>query len=194
MQPALEFILAHSPVLRAYRGVVEAYTPPGSTWGRVLEYTSVYGRAGAGGTDFMSGEEEPFVLQAGVQLNIPLASTRERREQALKAVEEVRAIEEARGKALGDLASLRQQEADLAAVEARLRFYGDKSTWLQERVETGYEEVPALWDIGQRLTEERAAAERLRAAVAAQRHQVAHQAGARWADLLAYLEGKSGLR
>jgi hypothetical protein len=45
---ALDFIMAHNPLLRAYRVVTTEYTPPDSTWDRVLEYTSVYGRAKAG--------------------------------------------------------------------------------------------------------------------------------------------------
>ena len=192
-QRVLEYIMAHSPLLRAYRVVTTEYTPKESTWDRVLEYTSVYGRAGAGGTDFISGEDDPFVLQAGVQINIPIASTKERREQALKAVEETRAIDEIRGKALADIARLRQHEADLAASEQRLEFYEDKSGWLQKRQKKGYEDLSVLWDIGQKLNEERAAAERLRVLVASQRYQVANYAGERWEELLGYLEGKAEL-
>ena len=54
---------------------------------------SAYGRAGVGGTDFLTGDEQPFTLQAGVQISIPLASTKERREHALKMVEETRAMD-----------------------------------------------------------------------------------------------------
>ncbi len=189
-QQALDFIMAHNPLLRAYRVVTTEYTPKDSTWDRVMEYTSVYGRAGAGGTDF---RDQPFVLQAGVQISIPIASTKERRERAQKAVEEIRAIDEIRGKVLSDIAQLRQHEADLEASERRLKFYEDKSGWLQKRQKQGYEDVAVLWDIGQKLNEERAAAERLRVLVGSQRYQVANYAGERWEALLGYLEGKAGL-
>ncbi|MEA3278163.1 MAG: hypothetical protein U9Q81_23325 [Pseudomonadota bacterium] len=59
-------------------------------------------------------------LQAGVQINIPLASTKERREHALKMVEETRAMDGLRSKVLADIASLRQHEAGLEAPETRL--------------------------------------------------------------------------
>ena len=189
-QRVLDFIMAHNPVLRAYHLVTAEYTPPRGTLGRVLEHTSVYGRAGAGGTDF---RDEPLVIQAGVQINIPFAATKEKREFALKAVEETRAIDEVRGKALADIARLRQHEADLRAADTRLKFYEDKSGWLQQRVEAGYEEVDALWTLGQKLNEERATAQRLRTLVATQRYQVAHYAGERWQPLLAYLEGRAEL-
>ena len=65
---------------------------------------------------------------------VPLTSTKERREQAMKAVEETRAMDEIRGKALIDIARLRQHEADLSAAETRLKFYEDKSGRLQQRV------------------------------------------------------------
>ena len=125
------FILVHNTLLRAYRVVTEEYTPPGGVMDRVKQYTSLYGRAGAGGTDYI---DQPFVIQAGIQIVIPLTSTKERREQAMKAVEETRAMDEIRGKALADIAKLRQHEADLSAAETRLKFYEDKSGWLQKRV------------------------------------------------------------
>ena len=65
---------------------------------------------------------------------VPLTSTKERCEQAMKAVEETRAMDEIRGKALADIAKLRQHEADLAAAETRLKFYEDKSGRLQKGV------------------------------------------------------------
>lgn len=189
-QNVLVFILAHSPMLRAYHQVTTRYTPPDSAWEQVLQHASLYGRAGTGGTDY---RDTNVLLQAGVQIAIPLSSVREQREQALKAVEEVRAIEEIRGKVLADIGQLRQQEVDLKATETRTGFYEKKSDWLQERVTAGYEDTPALWDIGQRLTEERSTTERLRALVASQRYRVAQYAGDQWAELLAYLEGKAAL-
>jgi len=52
--------------------------------GRMREHTSAYGRLGVGGADFLSGADEPFVLQAEAQINIPLALTTERWEHALR--------------------------------------------------------------------------------------------------------------
>ena len=189
-QQVLEFVLAHSPLLRAYHQVTTRYSPPDSAWEQVLQHSSLYGRAGTGGTDY---RDNSVVLQAGVQIAIPLASIREQREQALKAVEEIRAIDEVRGKVLADIGQLRQQETDLKAAETRTGFYEKKSDWLQERVTAGYEDTAALWDIGQRLTEERSTTERLRALVASQRYRLAQYAGDQWAELLAYLEGKAAL-
>lgn len=109
----------------------------------------------------------------------------------MKVVEETRTIDEIRAKVLGDIAQLRQHEADLAATSKRLQFYGDKSGWLQKRVKEGYDEdVSKLWDIGQKLNEERAASERLGILIASQQYQVAHYAGELWPVLLAYLQGK----
>jgi hypothetical protein len=190
-QKVLEFITAHNPVLQAYRVITTTYTPAGSAWDRVLEHTSVYGRAGAGGTDF---RDQPFVLQAGVQINIPIASIKERREIAQKAVEETRAIDEIRGKALADIRVLRQHEADLRFSESKVKFYSDKSAWLQERTNKGYEDAANLWDIGQSLNEERAAAARLRGLVAVQQYQVANYAGEQWLMLLTYVRGEGALQ
>lgn len=187
----MEFILAHNPVLRAQRLVTSAYTPPSGVMARVKEYSSVYGRAGLGGTDYISGESDPFVLQAGIQISIPLTGTKERREQALKAVEEVQAIETLRGKVLTDIAQLRQQEADLAACEQRREFLEQKSDWLQKRVNEGYSDIEELWTLGKQLNEERATANRLRALVATQRYQLAGQAGEAHDRLLAYLDGRT---
>ncbi len=189
-QPVLEFILVNNTLLRAYHTVTTQYSPPSDTMSRMLEYTSIYGRAGAGGTDF---KDDPFVLQAGIQINIPLASTKEKRAYAMKAVEETRTIDEIRAKVLGDIAQLRQHEADLAATNKRLKFYGDKSSWLQKRVNEGYDEVAQLWDIGQKLNEERAASERLGILISSQQYQVSHYAGERWPALLAYLKDKAKL-
>jgi len=185
-QRVLEFILANSPLLRAYRVVTDEFTPRNGVMDRVQEYTSLYGRAGAGGTDF---RDQPFIIQAGIQINIPLASTKERREHAMKAVEETRAMGEVRSKALADIASLRQHEADLEASEVRLKFYESKSGWLQKRVQQGFSDSVELWDIGQKLHEERATAERLRTLTASQRYQLASYAGDQWQVLLRYLEG-----
>jgi hypothetical protein len=189
-QRVLEFILVNNPLLRAYRVVTTEFTPPGGVMDRVKEHTALYGRAGGGGTDYFN---QPFTLQAGVQILIPLTSTKERREQAMKAVEETRALEEVRAKVLADIAKLRQHETDLTAAETRLKFYQDKSAWLQKRVKEGYEEVAELWNIGQKLHEDRAATERLCALVGTQQYQLANYAGEEWQTLLGYLKGKREL-
>jgi hypothetical protein len=190
-QQAMEFIMAHNPVLHSYRIATAEYTPVNDAMGRVLEHTSVYGKAGAGGTDF---RDNPFIVQAGVQISIPLVSTREKRAFAAKAVEETRAIDEVRSKVMLDLAQLRQHEADLAATAKRLKFYEDKSQWLQQRVDEGNDDVEELWTIGQKLNEERAAADRLKILLSSQRYQVANHAGDQWQTLLAYLSGTGELR
>lgn len=189
-QTVVEYVMAHNPVLRAQRLVTSAYTPPAGVMARVKEYSSVYGRAGLGGTDYISGESDPFVLQAGIQISIPLTSTKERREHALKAVEEVQAIETLRGKILADIATLRKQEADLAASEQRREFLEQKSNWLQQRVNEGFSDIEDLWTLGKQLNEERATSNRLRALVTTQRYQLASQAGDDHNTLLAYLDGR----
>ena len=193
-QRVLEFVMVHNQVIRAHHAVTDEFTPATGVMARMKEYTSAYGRAGVGGTDFLSEEDQPFVLQAGVQISIPLASTKERREHALKRVEETRAMDALRGKVLADIASLRQHEADLKASETRLEFYESKSKWLQKRVKEGFSDAVELWDIGQKLHEERATAERLRTLAASARYQLASYAGDQWQVLLGYLEGKGELR
>lgn len=94
-------------------------------------------------------------------------------------------------KALADIAKLRQFEADLTAAETRLKFYEDKSGWLQKRVKDGFEDVGELWNIGQKLHEDRAAAERLRVLAGAQQYRLADYAGEEWQVLPGYLKGVS---
>jgi hypothetical protein len=183
-QQALDFIKAHNPVLKSYRDVGKKYRPPAKTLDRMLEYTSLYGRAGAGGTDYL---DNPLTLQAGVQISIPLSSTMEQREFALKAQEEIRAIDQLKSRVLADIAKLREHEADLAAVQRRITFYSDKSEWLQQRVKDGLAEVTELWDIGQKLNDERATSDKLIILVDSQRYQLAHYSGEQWPRLLAYL-------
>jgi hypothetical protein len=52
-------------------------------------------------------------LTVGIQLHIPLASPREQREYAQQALAEATRIDEVRGRALTDLAKLRELEAAL---------------------------------------------------------------------------------
>jgi outer membrane protein TolC len=111
----------------------------------------------------------------------------------MKMVEETRAMDELRSKVLADIASLRQNEADLDASEARLKFYESKSEWLQKRVKNGFSDSVELWGIGQKLHEERVTAERLRVLAASARYQMASYAGVQWKVLLGCLEGKGEL-
>lgn len=190
-QKVLEYIGAYNPVVRAQRAVTDEFKPPSGWLDRAKEYTAAYGRAGVGGNDFTTSGG---VLQVGVQITIPLASTKERREHAQKMVEETRALQELQTKALADMGALRQQEADLTAADAKLKFYADKSAWLQQRVKDGFSDAEQLWDIGQKLNETRAASDRLRTLVASGRYQLASAAGDHWKDLLGYLEGKKNLK
>lgn len=75
-EPALAFIVAHSPLLQAQRAVVAAYQPPGALQ-RVMEHTSVFVRAASGTSSTVSESgdtttSEPVTV--GIQINIPLAS------------------------------------------------------------------------------------------------------------------------
>lgn len=78
----------------------------------------VYSRAGSGSDDI---REQDFILQAGVQFSIPMASTEQRRMFAKKAAEEIRAIDEVKSKLLTDIAILRQYEEDLASSQIRMK-------------------------------------------------------------------------
>ncbi|MCP5414338.1 MAG: hypothetical protein H6961_06990 [Chromatiaceae bacterium] len=53
----------------------------------------------------------------------------------------------------------------------------------------GFDEVATLWDIGQKLNDERATSDKLTILVSSQRYQIAQHAGEQWETLLAYLEG-----
>jgi hypothetical protein len=189
-QQVLEYIAAHNPVLRAQRVVTDEFPPPAGWLDRAKEYTAAYGRAGVGGNDF---ETSGAILQAGVQISIPLASTKERREHAQRMVEETRALQELQGKVLAEMGALRQQEADLTAVETRFGFYKKKSEWLQKREKEGLTDYEQIWSNSQQINEEDAAAKRLRTLVASQRYQLASYAGTRWKKLLAYLAGTGDL-
>jgi uncharacterized protein YbaP (TraB family) len=126
----------------------------------------------------------------GIQVNIPLASPREQREFAQQALAEATRIDEVRGRALTDLAKLRELEAERAAVGERLAFQKSKADWMQERIKKGYEgDVEKLWESAQKQNAEAAAVKRLDLLLAAQRRQVAHYAGEQWQPLLDYLSG-----
>ena len=192
-EPALGFIVAHSPLLQAQRAVVASYQPPG-TLRRVLEHTSVYVRAASGASSTVSDSGDTTTsdpMTVGIQVNIPLASPRERREFAQQALAEATRIDEVRSRALTDLAKLRELEAERAAVRARLDFHKSKADWVQERIGKGYEgDVEKLWESARTQNTEAASLQRLDLLLDSQRRQVAHYAGEQWPPLLDYLSGK----
>ena len=192
-EPALAFIVAHSPLLQAQRAVVASYQPPG-IGRRVLEHTSVFVRAASGTSSTTSESGDTTIttpVTVGIQLNILLSSPKEQREFAQQALAEATKIDEVRGRALTDLAKLRELEAERAAVGERLDFQKAKADWVQERIKKGYEgDVEKLWSSAQQQNTEAASAKRLELLLNAQRRQVAHHAGEQWKPLLDYLSGK----
>ena len=115
-EPALAFIVAHSPLLQAQRAVVASYQPPSLTR-RVMEHTSFYVRAASGTSSTVSDAGDTTIsspVTVGIQINIPLASPREQREFTQQALAEATRIDEVRGRALTDLAKLRELEAERA--------------------------------------------------------------------------------
>ena len=189
-QQVLEYITAHNPMLQAYRTSMTHYTPP-SPMQRVLEHTQIYGRAGVGGTDFLSQDEQPFTLQAGLQVNIPLSSRKERREWAAKGIEEVRALDEIRTRVFEDISLLRQHEADLEAAVMKVVFLNTKKDWAEKRVGQGFDALDQLWETVSQLSDEMASEKRLTSLRDAQRQRVAWHAGSYWSPLLVYLKGDS---
>jgi len=192
-EQALAFIVAHSPLLQAQRAVVASYQPPSLTR-RVMEHTAIFVRAASGASSTVSEGGDTTTaspMTVGIQLNIPLSSPREQREFTQQALAEATRIDEVRGRALTDLAKLRELEAERAAVRERLDFQKSKADWVQERIRKGYEgDVEKLWETAQRQNTEAAAAQRLDLLLDAQRRQVAHFAGEQWRPLLDYLSGK----
>jgi hypothetical protein len=192
-EQALAFIVAHSPLLQAQRAVVASYQPPSLTR-RVMEHTAIFVRAASGASSTVSEGGDTTTsspMTVGIQLNIPLSSPREQREFTQQALAEATRIDEVRGRALTDLAKLRELEAERAAVRERLGFQKAKADWVQERIKKGYEgDVEKLWETAQRQNTEAAAAQRLDLLIDAQRRQVAHYAGEQWRPLLEYLNGK----
>ena len=192
-EQALAFIVAHSPLLQAQRAVVSAYQP--SSFGRQLaEHTSVFVRAASGTSSTISETGDTTTttpVTVGIQLNIPLSSPKERREYAQQALAEATKIDDVRGRALTDLAKLRELEAERAAVRERLDFQKAKADWVQDRIKKGYEgDVEKLWETAQKQNAEAAAVKKLDLLLDAQRRQVAHHAGVQWRPLLDYLSGK----
>ena len=192
-EPAIAFILAYNPVVAAQRHATAAYQPPGALR-RVMEHTSFYVRAASGTSSTVSEGGDTTTtspMTVGIQVNIPLSSPKEQREFAQQALAEATRIDEIRGRALTDLAKLRELEAERAAVQARLDFYQSKADWLQARVNKGYEgDIEKLWDAAQKQNAEAAAVQRLDLLLDAQRRQVAHYAGDQGQPLLEYPSGK----
>ena len=192
-EQALAFIVAHSPLLQAQRAVVASYQPPG-IGRRVLEHTSVFVRAASGTSSTVSETGDTTTttpVTVGIQLNIPLASPKERREYAQHALAEATRIDDVRGRALTDLAKLRELEAERAAVRERLSFQRSKADWVQDRLKKGYEgDIEKLWATAQQQNAEAASLKRLDLLLDAQRRQIAHHAGEHWRPLLDYLSGK----
>ncbi len=170
-----------------------SYQPP-TLSRRLIEHTSVFVRAATGTSSTVSETGDTTTadaITAGIQINIPLASSREQREYAQQALAEATRIDEVRGRALTDLAKLRELEAERAAVGERLNFHKSKADWVQERIKKGYEgDVEKLWATAQQQNTEAASSKRLDLLIDAQRRQVAHHAGERWRPLLEYLSGK----
>jgi hypothetical protein len=188
-QQVLDFILTRSPILKAYQVVTKEYTPS-TPMRRVLEHTSVFARVSPsdlGGTQTTASSDN-FLVSAGttvgVQLSIPLASRKEEREHALKALDEIKAVEQLRAAVLQDLGVLRQHETDYQATQLRIALWKDKSGWSQQRVNAGYDDVSGLWDVAGKLNEEKANIAKLSTAIVSQQHKVAAYAGEAWQELL----------
>jgi hypothetical protein len=183
----LTFISQANPIIQAQRNVTKAYAKPDSvTW--ALQNTSLSGRLGFGGTDFRS---DPYTVFGGLQINIPLSSIKEDREQALKLVAEAKEIDDLHAKVILDIAQLRTLESELAASEVKRLFLKEKAAWLKKRIDEGYSsEMDQLWTIGDQLNSEDALAAKVNLLANTQRYKLAKYAGADWKTLLAYLEGK----
>ncbi|MEZ5577151.1 MAG: hypothetical protein R3F44_16580 [Candidatus Competibacteraceae bacterium] len=192
-EPAIAFILAYNPVVQAQRHATAAYQPPGGLR-RVMEHTAFYVRAASGTSTTVSEGGDTTTsspMTVGIQLNIPLASPKEQREFTQQALAEATRIDEIRGRALTDLAKLRELEAERAAVRERLDFQHAKADWVQDRLKKGYEgDVEKLWETAQKQNAEAASLKRLDLLIDAQRRQVAHFAGAQWQPLFQYLSGQ----
>jgi hypothetical protein len=103
----LDMLLASSPVLRVYKVVTGEYTPSTPMqW--VFEHTSVFAQASPAEIGTTQTTSDGNFLSStgnviGLQLSIPLASRKEEREHAVRALDEVEAVEELRAAVLQDL-------------------------------------------------------------------------------------------
>jgi len=109
-------------------------------------------------------------------------------EKATRRLDEESKAGEVRQTALGDLAKLRELEAERTAADTRQSFLKSKSAWLQQQIAQGQPETD-LWENAKQQTAETAALKRLDLLIESQRQQVAHLAGDRWQWLYRYLSG-----
>ena len=183
----LSFISQVNPLIKAQKKVSNTFTKPGAlTW--ALRNTTLSGRLGFGGTDF---RDDPYTVLGGLQINIPLSSIKEEREQAMKLVSEVKAMDTINGKVIADIVKMRTLESELAASEVRRKFLKQKAKWIKERIEQGYaSEMNELWAIGSKLNTEDALIAKVDVLAKTQRYKLAKYAGTEWKSLLAYLEGQ----
>jgi hypothetical protein len=182
----LTFISQANPILQAQHNVTRAYDKPDTvTW--VLRNTSLSGRLGFGGTDF---RDTPLTAFGGLQINIPLSSIKEDREQALKLVTEAKETDDLSTKVITDMAQLRTLEAEQAAPDVRRKFLKEKAAWLKQRINQGFSsEMNELWAIGGKVNDEDALIAKIDVLAKTQRYKLSKYAGSEWQTLLAYLEG-----
>ena len=183
----LSFINQVNPLIKAQKNVSNTFTKPDAlTW--ALRNTSLSGRLGFGGTDF---RDDPYTVLGGLQINIPLSSIKEEREQAMKLVSEAKAMNDISVKVIADIVKMRTLESELAASEVRRKFLKQKAKWIKERIEQGYaSEMNELWAIGSKLNTEDALIAKVDVLAKTQRYKLAKYAGTEWKSLLAYLEGQ----
>jgi len=186
-EAVLSFISQVNPLILAQRNVSSTFEKPSAmTW--ALRNTSLSGRLGFGGTDF---RDDPYTVFSGLQINIPLSSIKEEREQAMKLVSEAKAVDSIHSKVIGDISTLRTLESELAASGVRRKFLKEKAAWIKKRIEQGYSsEMNELWAIGSKLNTEDALIAKVDVLSTTQRYKLAKYAGAEWKALLAYLNGQ----
>jgi len=186
-EAVLSFISQVNPLIKAQKNVSTTFAKPDAlTW--ALRNTSISGRLGFGGTDF---RDDPYTVFSGLQINIPLSSIKEDREQAMKLVSEVKAMDSINGKVIADIVKMRTLESELVASEVRRKFLKEKAKWIKQRIEKGYSsEMNELWAIGSKLNTEDALIAKVDVLATTQRYKLAKYAGAEWKALLAYLNGQ----
>jgi len=186
-EAVLSFISQVNPLIKAQKNVSNTFTKPNAlTW--ALRNTSLTGRLGFGGTDFRN---DPYTVLGGLQINIPLSSIKEEREQAMKLVSEVKAMDSINGKVIADIVKMRTLESELVASEVRRKFLKQKAKWIKQRIEKGYSsQMNELWTIGSKLNTEDALIAKVRVLAKTQRYKLSKYAGVEWKTLLAYLDGQ----
>lgn len=195
-EKVLNFIMAYNPIIKAQQAITREYMPTSSTLQQVLEHTSVYARAGTGTASVIATDGAATVsapIAAGIQITIPLASSKEQREIAEKTMQEMAKIEEVQNKVIQDITQLRQHEAELEAQKTQQHFWDKKIDWLKARVDQGLELPETLWNDVQKSNAVVAETIKLKLLITAQRRKIAQYAGDQWKVLLAYLEGKGKL-